>query len=236
MSIIGITASTERAARRFVASVEKRGAAVRLLVPDTAVSPAQVLADIDGLMVTAGEDVDPRYYHEEPDPLAGLELMVERDQMELPLLQAAMDQDMPVLAICRGMQALNVVMGGKLIQNLPDHRRVRKDDQWVPSYHRIFVTPGSKLAAILGVGGFVRVNSLHHQGVKEPQKASSLLASAYSIEDSIIEGLESPAHSWVIGVQCHPEREDEVPSSWGLLFDGLIERAEAFAAARAGVR
>ena len=75
----------------------------------------------------------------------------------------------------------------------------------------------------------MRVNSRHHQGVREAQKAPSLLASAYAVDDGMIEALESPAHSWVVAVQCHPEREEEVPASWGLLFDGLVERAAAYA-------
>jgi len=83
----------------------------------------------------------------------------------------------------------------------------------------------------VGIGGFVRVNSIHHQGVREPQKAPILLASAYSLEDSIIEGLESPVHHWVVGVQCHPEREAEMPPNWGFLFDGLIEQGQIFATA-----
>lgn len=232
MSVIGITASTSRAARRFVASVEKRGATTQVLLPGMNAPLEQILDQIDGLMITGGEDVNPLYYDEDPDADAGLELLPSRDEMEFPLVQSALAQDMPILAICRGMQVLNVILGGKLIQDLPAHRVVRDGSKWVPSFHRIFITPGSKLAAILGSGGFVRVNSLHHQGLREPQKASSLLASAYSIDDGIIEGLESPAHSWVIGLQCHPEREDELPNNWGYLFDGLIEKADLFTAAR----
>lgn len=232
MSVIGITASTNRAARRFVASVEKRGAIARVLLPGMDASLKQILEQIDGLMITGGEDVNPLYYGEEPIADAGLELLPSRDEMEFPIVQSALSQDMPILAICRGMQVLNVILGGKLIQDLPAHRVVRDGNKWVPSFHRIFVTPGSKLAAILGSGGFVRVNSLHHQGLREPQKAPYLLASAYSIDDGIIEGLESPDHSWVIGLQCHPEREDELPNNWGYLFDGLIEKADLFTSTR----
>jgi len=223
MPVIGITASTLREAQPYAASLEKRGATVRLLLPGHGASPGQVLREIDALMLSGGADIHPGRYGEEPGPT--VEANRERDEMELPLLEAALRQDMPVLGICRGMQALNVALGGKLIQDLADHRVVREDGLWVSAYHRIFVAPGSKLAAILGVGGFVRVNSRHHQGVKEAQKAPSLLASAYSLDDGLIEALESPAHSWVVAVQCHPERDEELPPHWGHLFDALVERA-----------
>ena len=229
MSVIGITASTNRAARRFVASVEKRGAIARVLLPGMDASLKQILEQIDGLMITGGEDVNPLYYGEEPIADAGLELLPSRDEMEFPIVQSALSQDMPILAICRGMQVLNVILGGKLIQDLPAHRVVRDGNKWVPSFHRIFVTPGSKLAAILGSGGFVRVNSLHHQGLKEAQRAPRLMTTAYEVDDGLIEGLESPEHSWVIGLQCHPERQEEVPNLFNTLFLGLKERAAIFA-------
>ena len=90
----------------------------------------------------------------------------------------------------------------------------------------VFVQDWGGLLAWFGSAGFVRVNSIPHQGVIESCTAPSLLATAYGIDDGIIEGLESPQHQWVIGVQCPPERENEVPSNWGLLFDALIERSE----------
>jgi putative glutamine amidotransferase len=228
MSKIGIVASTERSARRYVESIEKRGGTVLLIIPKgQQLSSSDLKESIGGLMLTGGEDIDPNEYGESPDPEAGLQLNQERDAIELPLLRESLGRDIPILAICRGMQALNVIMGGKLLQDLPNHRmEPNEEGRMVPSSHRIFVSPGSKLAATTGSAGFVRVNSLHHQGVVESCKAPTLLATAYGIDDGIIEGLESPQHKWVVGVQCHPERETEVPSNWGLLFDALIERSE----------
>ena len=228
MSKIGIVASTERSARRYVESIEKRGGTVLLIIPKgQQLSSSDIKESIGGLMLTGGEDIDPNEYGESQDPEAGLQLNQERDAIELPLLRESLGRDIPILAICRGMQALNVVMGGKLLQDLPNHRmEPNEEGRMVPISHRIFVSPGSKLAATTGSAGFVRVNSLHHQGVVESCKAPTLLATAYGIDDGIIEGLESPQHKWVVGVQCHPERETEVPSNWGLLFDALIERSE----------
>ena len=233
MPTIGVTASNGRGARLYRATVEKRGASVHLLLPSARDSSEVTLEGLDALMVTGGPDVHPRSYGEALDPSAGLELDERRDALELPLLKEALERDMPVLGICRGMQLLNVAMGGTLMQDLPDHRAVRQNGRWVSSYHRVFVAPGSKLAAILGLGGFMRVNSRHHQGVREARKAPSLLASAYSLDDGLVEALESPAHSWVIGVQWHPERDREVSPQWGQFFQAFVERAEAQAFRRA---
>ena len=93
-------------------------------------------------------------------------------------------------------------------------------------YHQVYVSPGSKLAAVVGSGGFFRMNSRHHQGLRDAQRAPALLASAYAVEDGVIEALESPSHAWVIGVQCHPERESEVPRGFLRLFQGFLEWAE----------
>ena len=225
--LIVVTASDEATACPYRSSVERRGGKVRLALPGATPAPEEALSGASALLLTGGEDVDPALYGEEPDREAGLELNRPRDDMDLYLLRQALERDLPVLAICRGMQLLNVAFEGKLIQDLPGHKGDMKDGDWEPAYHQVYLSPGSKLAAILGSGGFLRLNSIHHQGLREPQKAPVLLATAYSLEDGLIEGLESPAHDWVIGVQCHPEREDEVPKSFGRLFQAFVERAES---------
>ena len=199
---------------------------MRLLLPGAWDDDPQALDGVDGLMLTGGSDIDPSCYGQEADPHAGVESRPERDRMELALLGEALARDMPVLGICRGMQVLNVGFGGSLIQDLPNHRAPAPGADGHPALrHSVYVSPGSKLGAIVGAGGFYKTNSLHHQGLKEPQRAPALLASSYSMDDGVIEGLESPAHSWVIGVQCHPEREEEVAKGFLRLFDGLLDRA-----------
>ena len=179
-------------------------------------------------MLSCGPDLDPVLHGETAELHASLELNRPRDAMEMTLLRHALDRDFPVLAICRGMQLLNVAFGGTLLRDVPGHTGDRgKDGVWEPAYHTTYLSPGSKLAAILGSGGFVRLNSIHNQGLREPQKASALLAIAYSVEDGVIEGLESPAHDWAIGLQCHPERKREVPGSFKRLFQAFVERAES---------
>jgi putative glutamine amidotransferase len=193
---------------------------------------------IGGLLLPGGPDVDPAHYNAVPDSQAGLELCRSLDDLELRLLDYALGHDMPVLAICRGMQLLNVACGGQLIQDLPGHKAARSDARpdgcWEPEKHLIYLAPGAKSAAIIGSAGFFRVNSLHHQGLREAQRSPQLMTSAYSVEDGLIEGLESPTHSWVIGVQCHPERQDEVPRSFANLFAAFYERAEMYLAESIG--
>jgi gamma-glutamyl-gamma-aminobutyrate hydrolase PuuD len=210
----------------------KREVAECLLVPHPLAQVRETISSVDGLLLTGGPDVDPQRYGQARDPQAGLELSPRRDRWEMALLEAALERDMPVLAICRGMQLLNVAFGGRLIQDLPGHRMERQNGRWESAHHQVYISPGSKLAAILGSGGFVRVNSRHHQGLKEPQKAAALMASAYSLEDGLIEALESPKHDWVVGVQWHNEIEEELPKGFGNLFQALVERAERHAQTR----
>jgi len=230
MAVIALTSVGLRNARRYVQTIESLGAEIRLATPDNSgpLPTDQVMDGVGGLMLSGGPDVDPSFYGATPDPEAGLQLSLPLDELEFRLLDYALRRDMPVLAICRGMQLLNVAFGGRLIQDLPDHRAEWNGVDWESKVHSICISPGSKTAAIIGSAGFFRVNSRHHQGLKEAQRAPRLMTTAYSVEDGLIEGLESPEHSWVIGVQCHPERQDEVPRSFGNLFKGLQERSESY--------
>ena len=233
MAIVAITSSSAKNARRYVSVMESAGAEVRLLMPDnhTGVVTEELMSNVGGLLLSGGPDIDPALYGEEPDPNAGLELRRPLDDLELRVLEYVLDRDMPVLAICRGMQLLNVAFGGKLIQDLPDHKAQKIDGDWESAYHQIYIAPGAKAAAVIGMAGFFKVNSLHHQGLKEAQRAPRLMTTAYEVEDGLIEGLESPEHSWVIGLQCHPERQDDVPKLFGNLFLGLHERAAGYISA-----
>ena len=225
---VTITSVDLRNSRRYVQVMESLGAEVSVVTPPENGQASKVLEGAGGLMLTGGPDVDPALYNAVPDPGANLELCRPLDDLELRLLDYALDRDMPVLAICRGMQLLNVALGGQLIQDLPGHKAEREDGCWQSEKHLIYMAPGAKAAAIVGSAGFFRVNSLHHQGLKEAQRSPRLMTSAYSVDDGLIEGLESPHHSWVIGLQCHPERQDEVPRSFANLFAGFYERAGTY--------
>ena len=151
MPVIGVVASSEKDAVDSVEAVAAWEAETLVLLPGTAPSTEETLNRIDGLLVTGGEDIDPSYYDREVDPEAGVEVNPARDALELPLLQAAMERDMPVLGLCRGMQALNVVSGGSLLQDLPDHRKEREDGEWESNRHRIWVSPGEQAGSGVGL-------------------------------------------------------------------------------------
>ena len=144
---------------------------------------------------------------------------------DVPFLRAALAMDMPVLATGGGMHALNRHFGGVDPLPTPAHQT---EDEAEPLRHQIYLSPGSKMAAIIGSAGMFRVNSRHHEGIREPQRAERLMTIAYQLDDGVIEGLESKEHSWVIGVQFRPERSEEVPASFNNLFLGLVERAQDF--------
>ena len=230
MGTVVITSANARNAHRYIKVMERLGVEVRLLLPeDAGARPTEVLMEgSGGLLLPGGPDVDPLVYNETPDPAAGLSVCRPLDDLDLRLFHHALQQDMPVLAICRGMQLMNVALGGKLIQDLPGHRTEKKDGKWVSASHLTYLSPGSKAAAIIGMAGFFRLNSRHHQGLREAQRSHKLMTTVYGVDDGLIEGLESPDHSWVIGLQCHPERQEEVPKLFANLFSGFGERAEAF--------
>lgn len=160
------------------------------------------LDGLDGLLLSGGTDVNPKRYGETPHPL--LEDPDDaRDSMEIDLLRQAIKSDMPILAICRGLQLLNVAQGGNLFQHLPntpDHQQ-----RGVTDVHSVETESGSKLRAIAGAHTFA-VNSRHHQAVE--RLGTGLVVSAKST-DGVIEGLELPGRRFAVAVQWHPE--DRVP-------------------------
>ena len=183
----------------------------------------ETLNSLAGILLTGGADIDPSHYNQTPDPAAGLdEPNHPQDRWEIALLEAALQAGYARFGHMPWYAASQRGLWRSAYPAPSGHRT--EDDSGKSAYHRIYISPGSKLAATLGSGGFVQVNSRHHQGVSEPQKAPSLMASAYSLEDGLIEALESPAHDWVIAVQWHNENEEELPKTFGNLFLALAER------------
>ena len=222
--VIGLTCSDVDRSLPYASMVEKFGGVVKLITPPNVDSVSEAMGNIDGLMLAGGADVHPKHYGEDSD--ADCWYNEDLDDLEIPILESALETNLPILAICRGMQVLNVSMGGSLIQHIDGHDTEQVEgDNRRSSYHRIFLSPGSKLSATVGSGGFVRVNHRHHQGIAEAQKSDDLMASAWSMEDGLIEGLESPDHRWVLGVQFHPERRGEIPPHFDKLFETLIFKA-----------
>jgi putative glutamine amidotransferase len=184
----------------------------------------KTLAGAHGLMLTGGIDVDPALYGEAPAPEVD-NINRARDEFELGLLREALDRDLPVLAICRGHQLLNVALGGSLLQHI-ESRAHEDDEQRLSAHHDVSIVEGTKLHAIYGRER-LHVNSRHHQAVTPDRVAPGLTVSA-TTDNGLVEAMESNAHTWVVSVQWHPERPDlHIPN-----FDAEARRLfEAFAAA-----
>jgi putative glutamine amidotransferase len=183
------------------------------------------LTGCGGLVLTGGIDVDPALYGEQRQAEVE-EIHRARDDFELGLLQEALHADLPVLAICRGHQLLNVCLGGSLLQHVEgDTHRWQEDEPITSQFHDVVLEPGSKLHGIYG-SGEIHVNSRHHQAVTPDRVAKGLLITGIS-PDGLVEGIESPAHRWVVGVQWHPERQEpETPgfaASSRLLWEAFAE-------------
>lgn len=198
------------------------------VVLDVTHGPQGLLKDLDGLVLSGGGDVDPALFGEAPHP-AYFPAEEGRDAAEIALVRGALESKTPVLAICRGIQVLNVAAGGTLVQDIPTevrhslaHRIDRPKD--FPA-HEVAVSPGSTLAALLGTDAShprVVVNSRHHQSVKAVAPGFHVTAKA---TDGVIEAMESDDRSaFCVGVQWHPENFG-TDSRFRELFRGLIQAA-----------
>jgi putative glutamine amidotransferase len=193
-----------------------------LLPPDDA--DADVLRVLDGLVLSGGADIDPAFYGEAPAPLT--DTRPDRDAGEFALLVAALERDLPVLGVCRGMQLLAAAAGGSLHQHLPDvigHEKHRPAPG-VYGTHPVRFAPGSRIAALMGDD--TEVNSYHHQAVADP---GSLTVTGWA-GDGVIEAVEDPARRFLLGVQWHPEAARDIR-----LFQALVAAAAAPPAAAAVV-
>lgn len=184
---------------------------------------------VSGLLLTGGTDINPALYGEKRAPETDRPNRA-RDANELALLRQALERDIPVLCICRGHQLLNVALGGSLLQHIPgDSHRAQPSGE--SRWHDVTVLPGTRLAQIYPDRSRMRVNSRHHQAVTEERLAPGLAVSALS-PDGFIEGIESLAHRWVVGIQWHPERPEMHPAS-DPLFQAFARACAGAAPARA---
>jgi putative glutamine amidotransferase len=180
---------------------------------------------VDGVLLTGGGDVDPARFNEAPHPTTS-EISQARDGLEIALVEHALDRRVPLLALCRGIQVLNVALGGTLHQDVgSDPGTPIQHSQTAPRHeltHAVKVVPGSRLEGVLGVDQ-LHVNSFHHQAIKSLGRG--LVAVAFA-EDGLIEGaeLEDPSR-FVLGVQWHPEELATEHETARRLFEALVERA-----------
>ncbi|HEX5173562.1 MAG TPA: gamma-glutamyl-gamma-aminobutyrate hydrolase family protein [Gaiellaceae bacterium] len=196
----------------YVRAVERAGGRAMLVPPDDE-GIDEVLDVLDGLVFSGGNDMSPGSYGAEPDPATG-GVNPARDRGELALLTAALERDLPVLAICRGVEVLNVARGGDLVQHLPDvvgheeHRAVVGEF----SEHAVRVDPGSRIGEVRGP-----VKSHHHQGLGRIGDGLREVAWA---ADGVVEGVEDPQKPFLVGVLWHPEAGEDQR-----LFEQLVEAA-----------
>ncbi len=186
-----------------------------------------LLPTLDGLILAGGGDVHPRFFGQENQGTDMDSVNEARDEMELALARYAATQGLPTLGVCRGIQVMNIALGGGLIQHIEGHSQVANTFQGSSTLHWVHVKPQSLLARLLDVNPGLMVNSYHHQAVPEDALAPGLEVTAWA-EDGIVEGLEMPGHPFFVGVQWHPERYFELPLAHRRLFSKLIQATRTF--------
>jgi len=222
-------------ATSYIAAIQRAGGLALMLPPDGHFErdPDEVLDLLDGLILAGGSDIDPACYGADAHPET-LHTVPERDAAELALARRAVDRDIPVLGICRGMQVINVAFGGTLTQHLPEelgheeHRRT--PGSFDGSDHDVRLTPGS-LAARAAGEELHGTKSHHHQGVDAV--GTRLQVTGFSMLDDLPEAIEAPDRRFVLGVQWHPEA-DERSRIVGALVDAAGDYRHAARAASNG--
>ena len=216
----------------YIEAIQRAGGLAVMIPPDPALvgDPDEMLERIDGLILAGGHDIDPSAYGAEAHPATN-GTVPGRDEVEIALTRRAVELDMPVLGICRGMQLLNVAFGGTLLQHLPEtlgheeHRRV--PGSFVGSDHDVRLLPGSR--AELAVGEDLHATKSHHHQAVDLIGAG-LMVTGHSTVDELPEAIEAPERRFVLGVQWHPEADER-----SSVIGALVSEARAYRTARSSV-
>ena len=202
----------------YVRAIERAGGRA-LLVPPSEEAIDETLDALDGVVFSGGADLDPQLYGQEAHPETK-GVVAERDRGELALLQAALARDMPVLAVCRGVQVLNVALGGDLVQHLPEVVGHENHKHTPGEYadHDVTVEPDTRLGSL--IGDRAPVKSHHHQGLG---RLGEGLRESARAEDGTPEALEDPSRRFALGVLWHPEAGEDMR-----LFEALVEEARGY--------
>jgi putative glutamine amidotransferase len=241
--VIGICTALERARwsvwdqqayllpRSYIRAIQRAGGLAVMLPPDEAVErePDEVLDLIDGLILAGGADIDPSSYGDDAHPETR-GTVPERDNFEVALARRAMERDMPLLGICRGMQLMNVATGGTLLQHLPDshghHEHRRNPGTFDGADHDVRLNEGSLAARATGEVVHA-TKSHHHQGID--RLGSGLEVTGWSLIDELPEAVEMPERRFALGVQWHPEADER-----SRLVAALVQEADAARNGRRG--
>lgn len=232
MAVAADHAQPDLAARRnelYLAAVRRHGAeAVALDARMPAETRQDLLRTMEGLLLSGGADIDPRLYGAPVD--GALDIERERDRLEATAWAVAEERQVPVLGICRGLQAINVFSGGSLLQHVEGHAAAAWGSG-APAMHPLRLEPGTRLAGVLAPAETLEVNAYHHQAIREQDLAPRLRAAAWadSTAGPLVEGLEVPGERFVVGVQCHPERTESTPDAFERLFAAFVTAAAAAA-------
>lgn len=219
--------------RNYLAVLQEYGAVPVVLSPDCPATlpdgttlapngegrlPTAILDHLHGLILAGGGDVHPKYFGQELNGAEPESIDLKRDELELHLSQAALARDLPIFAICRGCQVLNVAAGGGMVQHLGGHRSSPDST----AFHNVAIASESRLQAIVGAQN-LPVNTFHHQGMDLATMAPLFTPVALAQPDEwLVEAYESRSHRWVIGVQWHPERVFELDARHRRLWESFL--------------
>jgi len=209
---------------RYWARVTEAGGEVIDLNEEAVGQLATLAPTLDALMLTGGVDVDPARYGA-PRHEKVRETAPERDAMELAYVEQALQRDLPVLAICRGHQLLNVAFGGSLVQHVEggEHRADFRTEGYPSRWHAVRLDAGSRVAGAVGATS-LEINSRHHQAVNADTLGAGLRVTGRADDSAgeLVEAIESEQHRWVVGVQWHPERLEEQRPPFAPVMRGLF--------------
>lgn len=214
----------------YVEALRKAGA-IPVIVPPQPENAADIVEELDGILLAGGDDCDPAAYGEERHPSVEETMDPRRQNNDLSLARTARERGIPTLGICLGLQVMNVAAGGTLMQDI--HSEIDTDVEHVSdpedrARHDVRLENGTRLASIIGGGRDINVNSSHHQAIKGIGRGFRVTAKA---PDGIVEGLEDPDHPFYVGVQWHPEDMGGEKSA-SQLFGAFVEAARKYADAK----
>ncbi len=213
----GVRGEPFAAGRRYFEAVARAGGIPLMLPPITSLASevSAVLERVDAVVLHGGGDVDPRRYGQEPTAEQLYGVVHEHDEVELAVVRAALELDVPMLAICRGLQVLNVSLGGSLQQD------IGTEAHWF-AYHEVSLDPGSRFAAAIGTASPHACHCVHHQALDVV--ADDLLVVGRTA-DGIVHACELPSARWVLGTQWHPEDSAAHDPEQQSLFGALLRQA-----------